>query len=106
MKTVKNTLFLLLLIAIPAMAQQKTTTTQKATTAPPEQPQTNNDLKLKTRMEMQGFNMDSTVYFKLTILQKSIKLSRSAIRLRRPLPRVLQLRLRRRPTNQRVKVAL
>jgi hypothetical protein len=64
MKTVKNTLFLLLLIAIPAMAQQKTTTTQKATTAPPEQPQTNNDLKLKTRMEMQGFNMDSTVYIK------------------------------------------
>ncbi len=71
MKTVKNTLFLLLIIALSAMAQQKTTTTRKTTpapepakTAPPEQPQTNNDLKLKTRMEMQGFNMDSTVYIK------------------------------------------
>ncbi len=71
MKTVNNTLFLLLLIALPAIAQRTTTTTRKTTsapeptkTAPPEQPQTNNDLKLKTRMEMQGFNMDSTVYIK------------------------------------------
>ena len=71
MKTVKNTIFLLLLIALPAIAQRTTTTTRNPTTAPeptkatpPEQPQTNNDLKLKTRMEMQGFNMDSTVYIK------------------------------------------
>ena len=71
MKTVKNTLFLLLLIALPAMAQQKTTTTRKPTTAPepaktapPEQPQPNNDLTLKTRIEMQGFNMESKVYIK------------------------------------------
>ncbi len=70
MQTVKHSVFLLLLIALPAIAQ-RTTTTRKTTTppeptktAPPEQPQTTNDLKLKTRMEMQGFNMDSTVYIK------------------------------------------
>ena len=70
MKTVKNTVFLLLLIALPAIAQ-RTTTPRKPTTAPepakttpPEQPQTNNDLKLTTRMAMESFNMDSTVYIK------------------------------------------
>ena len=71
MKTVKNTLFLLLLIALPAIAQRTTTAPRKTTpapeptkTAPPEQPQTNNDLKLTSRMAMEGFNIDSTVYIK------------------------------------------
>jgi hypothetical protein len=69
MKTVKHSIFLILLFALPAIAQ-RTTTTTRTTTAPestktkPEQPQTTNDLKLKTRIEMQGFNMDSTVYIK------------------------------------------
>ena len=69
MKTVKNTLFLLLLIALPAIAQ-RTTTPRKPTTTPepakpaPEQPETKNDLKLTTRMAMESFNIDSTVYIK------------------------------------------
>ena len=71
MKTVKNTIFLLLLIALPALAQRTTTPTRKPAPAPvppvkaaPAEPETVNDLKIKTRMEMQGFNMDSTVYIK------------------------------------------
>ncbi|MBS1812794.1 MAG: hypothetical protein JST84_31800 [Acidobacteria bacterium] len=71
MKTVKNTLILLLLIALPAIAQRTTTTTRKTTTAPepaktapPEQAETKNDLKLSTRISMESFNMDSTVYIK------------------------------------------
>ena len=67
MKTVKNTLFLLLLIALPAIAQRTTTTTRKPATPAPAavvEPETINDLKLKTRMEMQGLNIDSTVYIK------------------------------------------
>ncbi len=71
MKTVKNTLFLLLLIALPAIAQRTTTPARKPAPAPappakaaPAEPETVNDLKIKTRMEMQGFNMDSTVYIK------------------------------------------
>ena len=71
MKTVKNTLFLLLLIALPAIAQRTTTTTRKPTTAPeptkttpPEQLDTKNDLKLTSRMAMESFNIDSTVYIK------------------------------------------
>lgn len=71
MTTVKQTILLLLLLALPAIAQRTNPTTRKPTTPAepaktmtPEPPQTNNDLKLKTRMEMQGFNMDSTVYIK------------------------------------------
>ncbi len=72
MKTVKNTIFLLLLIALPALAQRTTTPTRKPAApapAPPAkaaaaEPETINDLKIKTRMEMQGLNMDSTVYIK------------------------------------------
>jgi hypothetical protein len=70
MKTVKHSIFLLLLIALTTFAQ-RATTTRKTTTAPepaktaqPAQPETTNDLKLKTRIEMQSFNMDSTVYIK------------------------------------------
>ncbi len=70
MKTVKNIVFLLLLVALPAIAQRPTTTRkptpapEPAKTTPPEQPETKNDLKLTTRMAMESFNMDSTVYIK------------------------------------------
>ena len=68
MKTIKTTIFLLLLIALPAMAQRTTTPARKPAPAPvppvKTEPETVNDLKIKTRMEMQGFNMDSTVYIK------------------------------------------
>lgn len=70
MKTVKQTIILLLLFALPAIAQ-RTTTQRKTTTAPEpaktapaEQPETKNDLKLTTRISMESFNMDSTVYIK------------------------------------------
>jgi hypothetical protein len=46
-----TTLTLLLFAAIPLLAQ-------------PKPAETTNDLKLKTRMAMEGFNMDSTVYIK------------------------------------------
>ena len=72
MKKITTTIFLVLLIALPAIAQRTTTTTRKpATPAPaapvkaaPAEPETVNDLKLKSRMEMQGLNIDSTVYIK------------------------------------------
>ena len=63
MKTVnriQTTFLLLLCAALPALAQQRTTPTSR-----PTQPaETTNDLKLKTRMDMQGFSMDSTSYIK------------------------------------------
>lgn len=67
MKTIhriQSALFLFLFVAIPILAQQKAKPNAPAKAAPTEQPETTNDLKLKTRMDMQGFSMDSTVYIK------------------------------------------
>ena len=59
MKTICRTLILLGMIALPIIAQRPTTTRQSDVP-----PNTTNDLKLKTRMSMESFNMDSTVYIK------------------------------------------
>lgn len=65
MKTVKYfqfTILLLLCAALPLFAQQKPK--PAPTTKAPEPTETRNDLKLSTRISMESFNMDSTVYIK------------------------------------------
>lgn len=58
-RRIKTIAFLLLLTVAPALAQQKPKTTTQI-----DPNETKNDLKLKTRMSMESFNMDSTVYIK------------------------------------------